>query len=151
MIINFGLASLICWGIVHVLFGLEGMIQFLSENLHHQWHIFLGGVNGQEAIFQYPTNPDTVNIHRHLLLNFCLEIAGYGVLSFGLAYAILKNQSWRAYFIFLIVVGVAEFSFFFNLVTTGIMPLNVGTLLGPILWLLAAIFIPVGLILASKK
>ena len=151
MFVNFGLISLVCWAIVHLLFGFDGLIQFLSGDLHHQWNILLGGINGQEAIFQYPSNPQTVNIHRHLLLNFCIEMGAYGLLSLGLAYAIFKNHSWRAYFVFLIVVGIAELAFFFNLVTTGIIILNAGTLLGPILWLLAVVFIPAGMIKPAKN
>ena len=66
-----------------------------------------------------------------------------------ISWAIWKRGSWLAYWAALIVIGVDDLAFLFNLVFTKISPLNFGTIAPTVLWAIAVIIIPFGLPKAS--
>ena len=70
-------------------------------------------------------------------MSFCLDVGGYGVLGFLVAWMIWKQGSWVGYVIGLIVIGIADLAFLFVQVLPGIIELNAGTIGGPVLWFLA--------------
>jgi len=139
-----GALFFIFWGILHVWVGIEGVQTYL-EGLVSQWNLLIGGSKVPLASFQYTTNPATAFAHAHLILNFCIDVAGYGVLGLVVAYLIWIRGSWSAYWIGTIIIGIADLTFLFAMVTSGVIVQNVGTVGGPILWFFAVVITPFGL------
>jgi hypothetical protein len=62
------------------------------------------------------------------------------------SYLLFKQQSWTAYYVGVFVIGIADLAFLFSFVLSGIIELNAGTVGGPVLWFLACIITPFGLL-----
>ena len=77
-------------------------------------------------------------------------MAGYGVLGILVAWLLWKRPSWTAYLTGVFLVGICDVSFTFLQLTSGIIALNVPTVSGPIIWLLATLITPFGIPLQSK-
>jgi hypothetical protein len=107
--------------------------------------MFIGGSNAPFGAFVFPTDPTTAHVHANLILNFCIDVAGYGVLGIFVSWLLFTRASWLAYFMGVFLVGIADVSYTFLQVTSGIIQLNVATVSGPIIWLLAAIITPFGM------
>lgn len=107
--------------------------------------MFIGGSNVPFNSFVFPTDPVTAHAHANLILNFSLDVAGYGVLGLIVAWLLFTRASWIAYLLGVVLVGIADLSFTFLLVTPGIIELNVATISGPVIWLLAVIVTPFGM------
>ena len=58
---------------------------------------------------------------------------------------IWARASWTGYLIGVVVIGIADLSFLFVLVTSGIIVANVPTVAGPIIWFLAVAITPFGM------
>ena len=112
--------------------------------------MLLGGVNGSKEIFQFASDPMTSTIHSTLLINFCLDVGGYGVLAIFLSWMLWKQGSWLAYWITLLVIGIGDLAFLFNMLLSGIIELNVGTIGGPVLWFIVISITPFGLIKVKR-
>ncbi len=137
----------ILWGILHIWVGFEGSHQYIASGASGQWDMLLGGKNAPHSEFQHSNDPLTQNVHSKLLLNFCLDVGGYGVLGLVIGWMILRNySSWVAYFIGLFVIGIGDLAFLFTQVTSGIIEASIPTISGPALWFLAVIITPIGLI-----
>lgn len=102
-----------------------------------------GGRNAPHEAFQHATDVLTANVHAHLILNFCLDVGGYGVLGLFVAWMIWKQGSRVGYLIGLI--GIGDLAFLFVQVVPGIIELNAGTIGGRVLWFLAVAITPFGL------
>jgi hypothetical protein len=133
------------WGVLHVWVGAEGMRQYLTGGTSGLWHMLLGGSAVPRAQFIHATDPVTLFAQGQLILNFCIDVGGYGVLGFFVAWLIRKRASWAAYLLGLVVIGIADLAFLFAMVVPGVIELNVGTVGGPVLWFLAVIITPLGL------
>ena len=140
-----GAVFLILWGILHIWVGAEGAHQYFASDVGSLWKMLVGGKNAPFEAIQISADTITANAQKHLILNFCLDVGGYGVLGIILAFLIYKKGSWSAYFIALIAIGICDLSFAFSMVTSGIIELNWGTVSGPIIWVVAIILIPFGL------
>jgi len=140
-----GAAAFVLWGILHLWVGYEGIHQYLVGKGQGQWEMLIGGKNAPRATFQHATDPATVTAHAQLILNFCVDVGGYGVLGIVVGIMIWKQASWAAYGIGVLVIGIADLAFLFALVTPGIIELNVATISGPMLWFFAVIITPIGL------
>jgi hypothetical protein len=141
-----GAALLALWGVLHLWVGFEGVHQYLAGGgAHGQWNMLLGGSQAPRAAFQHTTDPLTANVQAHLLLNFCIDVGGYGLLGMALAWLIWKQGSWAAYFIAVVVIGVGDNAFLFSQVVPGFIELNAGTVGGPVLWAAACVVTPFGL------
>ncbi|TDR32599.1 hypothetical protein [Hydromonas duriensis] len=140
-----GAALFVLWGILHIWVGFEGAHQYLLGNVQNQWNMVIGGVNAPRAAFQHTTDAMTAHAQSQLILNFCIDVAGYGVLGMIVAAMIWRTGSWRAYFIGLLVIGIADLAFLFSLVTSGIIEANIPTISGPIIWFLAIAITPFGM------
>ena len=92
-----GAILLLLWGILHIWVGAEGIHQYLAGDVQTQWKMLLGGVNGSKEAFQFVSDEMTGNVHSRLLINFCLDVGGYGVLAIFLAWMIWGQGSWLAY------------------------------------------------------
>jgi hypothetical protein len=133
------------WGVLHVWVGAEGVRQYLTGGTSGLWNMLLGGSAVPRAQFIHATDPVTLFAQGQLMLNFCIDVGGYGVLGFFVAWLILKRASWAAYLLGLIVIGIADLAFLFAMVVPGVIELNAGTVGGPVLWFLAIIITPWGL------
>ena len=140
-----GALFLALWGILHVWVGYEGLNRYFTRDIGGMWEMVAGGQNAPRALIQVTNDAMTANLQKHLLLNFCMDVGGFGVLGLMLAWLIYKRGSWVAYFIALIAIGICDLSFTFALVTSGIIELNIPTISGPIIWFVAIGLIPFGL------
>lgn len=133
------------WGVLHVWVGAEGFHQYLVGDAKDLWNMLIGGSAVPKAAFQHTTDAATAFAQKQLILNFCIDVGGYGVLGFAIAYLIWKRASWVAYFLGVFVIGIADLAFLFAMVTTGVIELNAGTIGGPVIWFFAIALTPFGL------
>lgn len=140
-----GAALFALWGILHLWVGYEGIHQFIASPVQGQWRMFIGGSRAPFDGFAFPTDPETMHVHANLILNLCLDIAGYGVLGLVMAWLLFRRASWLAYLIVVFLVGIADLSFTFLQLTAGIIEINVPTVGGPVIWLLATVITPFGM------
>ena len=135
----------VLWGVLHVWVGYEGIHQYLSNGTPGLWNTVVGGSNAPRAAFVHATDAITVFAQGQLLLNFCIDVGGYGVLGMVVAWLILKRASWPAYFIGVFVIGIADLTFLFAMVMSGVIELNAGSVGGPVIWFLAIVATPFGM------
>ena len=136
----------IIWGILHIYVGYIGVSQFITDPNKGLWSALLGGDKMPVDKFQFATDPMTLKVTANFILNFCLDVAGYGLLGILLGIMLWKNiKSWLAYFIGLVIIGLADLSFLFLQVTPGHIKGDYGTYGGPILWFIAIFVLPFGL------
>ena len=140
-----GAAMFALWSVLHIWVGVEGVRQFLTGGITGQWDMLIGGSRAPIGSFQYPTDEVTAYAQSHLILNFVLDVGGYGVLGLFVAWLIWHRASWTGYFIGLVAIGICDLSFLFVLVTSGVAPLSAATLGGPIIWFVAIAVTPFGL------
>jgi len=145
-----GAMFLLLWGVLHIWVGAEGIHQYLGGDIQSQWKMLLGGVNGSKETFQFAIDQMTSTIHSRLLVNFCLDVGGYGVLAIFLSWMLWKQGSWLAYWITVLVIGIGDLAFLFNMLLSGIIELNVGTIGGPVLWFIVISITPFGLITVNR-
>jgi hypothetical protein len=106
-----GAGCLLLWGILHIWVGWEGLVQFHAADApKSQWDMLIGGANVPKSTFQHVNDPlprgvkdwsenyagigPSALAHKHLHLNFCLDVAGYGVMGLLVAYMIAVKGSW---------------------------------------------------------
>ena len=135
----------VLWGVLHIWVGFEGIHQYLVNGTPGLWNIMVGGSNAPRADFVHTTDAITAFAQGQLLLNFCIDVGGYGVLGLAVAWLILSRASWPAYFIGVFVIGIADLTFLFALVTSGVIELNAGSVGGPVIWFLAIVATPFGM------
>jgi uncharacterized membrane protein (Fun14 family) len=135
----------VLWGILHIWVGYEGVHQYLTGGTSGLWNMLIGGTRVPRAAFVHATDATTAFAQGQLILNFCIDVGGYGILGLAVAWLILNRASWPAYFIGVFIIGTADLAFLFAMVTSGVIELNAGSLAGPIIWLLAIVFTPFGM------
>jgi hypothetical protein len=140
-----GAMLFVLWGILHVWVGFAGIQQYVISGATGLWYLLTGGANAPHAAFKYATDALTANAQAHLLLNFCIDVGGYGVLALVVAWWIWVRGSWSAYLIGVVIIGLCDLTFLFSMVTPGIVQLNPGTISGPVIWLIACLLTPFGL------
>ena len=140
-----GAGFFVLWSVLHIYVGVLGLQQFFGGNIIAQWTSLIGGANAPVTQFQFPADALTINAQSHLILNFCLDVGGYGVLGLFVAWMIWKQASWTGFLIGLVVIGIADLSFLFVLVTSGVITADVTTIAGPIIWFVAVAVTPFGL------
>ncbi|MEI6291120.1 MAG: hypothetical protein WCP19_11870, partial [Chloroflexota bacterium] len=96
------------WGILHIWVGYEGVHQYLASGAPGLWNIVIGGVNAPRAAFQHTTDALTAHAQAQLLLNFTIDVAGYGVLGLVVAWMIWTQKSWTGYFLGLFIIGICD-------------------------------------------
>jgi len=140
-----GAGLFLLWSVLHIYVGVAGALGFWTGDIVSQWTLLIGGVNAPVSAFQFPTDALTANAQSHLILNFCLDVGGYGVLGVIVAWMIWARASWTGYLIGVLVIGIADLSFLFALVLSGVIVANVSTIAGPIIWFLAVAITPFGM------
>lgn len=133
------------WGVLHIWVGAEGARQYLGAGATGLWNMVIGGSAVPRTAFVHATEPATVFAHGQLLLNFTLDVGGYGVLGLSVAWAILKRSSWQGYLLGVFVIGIADLAYLFAQVVPGVAEFNVFTVGGPVIWFLAVLATPFGL------
>ena len=133
------------WGVLHVWVGAEGVYRYMTGDTSGLWNMLIGGSAVPRAAFVHATDPVTLFAQSQLILNFCMDVGGYGVLGFFVAWLILKRDAWTGYWLGLIVIGICDMTFLFAMVLSGVIELNAGTVGGPVLWFLAVVITPFGL------
>jgi len=107
--------------------------------------MLIGGTQAPRAAFVHATDAITLYAQGQLILNFCFDVGGYGVLGLAVGWLILNRASWPAYFIGVFVIGIADLAFLFAMVMSGVIELNAGSIGGPVIWFMAIIVTPFGL------
>lgn len=144
--IKIGAIAYIIWGILHLWVGYEGVHQYTSNPGKGLWNFLIGGANMPIDQFQHATDAMTVKVHANFILNFCLDVAGYGILGLIVGMMLWKrSKPWLAYFIGLVIIGLADLSFLFLQVTPGHIHGDWATYGGPAIWFIAVIILPFGL------
>lgn len=133
------------WGVLHLWVGIEGVYQYLTSGTHGMWNFLIGGSHAPRAAFQHATDAVTAHAQEQLLLNFCIDVGGYGVLALVVAWLIWARASWLGYGMGLFILGICNLVFMLTLVSPGIIEPNLATLSSPALWLLAVVTTPFGL------
>lgn len=140
-----GAGLFVLWSILHIYVGVAGAIQYATGGVAGLWTMVIGGSSAPVTLFAMPTDAVTANAQAHLLLNFCLDVGGYGVLGLFVAWMIWARGWWTGYVIGVVVIGIADLGFTFALVTSGVIVLDVASVAGPIIWILAVIITPFGM------
>ena len=133
------------WGVLHLWVGYEGTRLYPSSPARDQWRMFIGGAKAPFTAFEFPAGAVTAHVHANRILNFCYDVAGYGVLGLTVSWLLFQRVSWIAHFTGVFLVGIYDQSFTFLEMTSGIIRLNAPTVSGPIIWLLAVIITPFGM------
>jgi len=141
----------VLWGLLHVWVGYEGIHQYLTGGTQGLWNMVIGGTHAPRTAYVHTADAATAFAQGQLLLNFCIDVGGYGVLGLIVAWLILNRASWTAYFIGVFVIGIADLTFLFTMVTSGVSELTAATVSGPVIWFLAIACIPFGMPSISKK
>ena len=140
-----GSGLFLLWSILHIYVGVKGIINFFTKNLADQWKLLIGGNKVPFSDFIVPQDATTAYGQSHLILNFCIDVGGYGVLGIFVAWMIWKKSSWIGYLIGLVAIGICDLTFLFAMVTSGVIEKNLATLAGPIIWFMAVAVTPIGL------
>ena len=140
-----GAVLFVLWGVLHIWVGYEGVHQYAASGTQGLWNLVIGGSRSPRASFVHTTDPATAYAHGQLLLNFCMDVGGYGVLGLVVAWMIWSKASWTGYFIGAFVIGIADLTFLLALVASGVAELGASTIGGPLIWLLALAITPFGL------
>lgn len=144
--IRIGSIAYVIWGILHIYVGYIGVSQYITNPDKGLWSALIGGNSMPIDKFQFATDPMTLKVTANFILNFCLDVAGYGLLGILLGVMLWKNSKpWLAYFIGFFIIGIADLSFLFLQVTPGHIRADWGTYGGPILWFIAVVVLPFGL------
>lgn len=139
------------WGVLHLWVGGEGLHQYVVSPVRGLWGMFIGGRNAPAEAFGFPVDRATANAQAHIVLNFCFDVAGYGLLGIVVAWQIYRRGSWTAYLIGAVIIGICDLSFLFLQVTSGVIAPSLPSLSGPVLWFLAVCTTPFGLGLPRRR
>jgi hypothetical protein len=136
----------VMWGVLHIWVGGEGFRQYADR--HRDPYAQINFMDGPAAKgFMKPNDKTTQYVLQQFVLNFTTDVGGYGVLGLVVAYMIYFNASpWIAFFMGFIVIGIADLAFLFFSVLAGVIPLYFEVILGPLVWFLAVIVTPIGLL-----
>ena len=140
-----GALLFLLWSILHIWVGFEGVHQYLTQGTQGLWNLVIGGSQVPRNAYQHTQDAVTAFAQGQLLLNFCIDVAGYGVLGLGVAWLLWARASWLGYVLGLVVIGIADMTFLLAMVTSGVIAFSVETISGPVIWFLAILITPFGL------
>ena len=138
------------WGVLHIWVGYAGLSAYFT-GLAAQWELLIGGARVPRSAFVLPVDGPTAFAQSQLLINFCMDVAGYGVLALFVAWGLWARSSRAAFAVGVVVIGIGDLAFSFCLVTPGVIEKTFPVLAGPVLWLLAVIITPFGLFRERDK
>ena len=115
-----GALLFLLWSILHIWVGFEGVHQYLTQGTPGLWNLVIGGSQVPRSAFQHTQDATTAFAQGQLLLNFCIDVAGYGVLGLGVAWLLWARASWLGYVLGLVIIGIADMTFLLAMVTSGV-------------------------------
>lgn len=140
-----GAMLFLLWSILHIWVGYEGIHQYLTQGTSGLWNLVIGGSQVPRSAFQHTQDATTAFAQGQLLLNFCIDVGGYGVLGLVVAWLIWTQASWLGYFLGLAIIGIADMTFLLAMVTSGVIAFSLESISGPVIWFLAILITPFGL------
>jgi hypothetical protein len=141
-----GSMAYILWGVLHIWVGYEGIHQYIVNPDKGLWGFLIGGDFAPTDKFQFATDPITLKVHANFILNFCLDVAGYGLLGILIGTMLWKmSKPWLAYFIGFFIIGLGDLAFLFLQVVPEHIKGDLATYSGPALWFIAVLILPFGL------
>ncbi len=144
--IKIGSMAYLLWGVLHLWVGYEGIHQYIINPDKGLWGMLTGGDFAPIDKFQFATDSITLKVHANFILNFCLDVAGYGLLGILVGTMLWKmSKPWLAYFIGFFIIGLGDLAFLFLQVVPGHIKGDLATYGGPALWFIAVIVLPFGL------
>ena len=144
--IKIGAIAYLLWGVLHLWVGYEGIHQYIVNPDKGLWSFLIGGNFAPIDKFQFATDHITLKVHANFILNFCLDVAGYGLLGILVGTMLWKmSKPWLAYFIGLFIIGLGDLAFLFLQVVPEHIKGDWATYSGPALWFIAVIVLPFGL------
>lgn len=140
-----GALLFLLWSVLHIWVGFEGIHQYLTQGTPGLWNLVIGGSLVPRSAFQHTPDATTAFAQGQLLLNFCIDVGGYGVLGLVVAWLIWTQASWLGYFLGVAIIGIADMTFLLAMVTSGVIAFSVESISGPVIWFLAVLITPFGL------
>ena len=140
-----GAMLFLLWSILHIWVGYEGIHQYLTQGTSGLWNLVIGGSQVPRSAFQHTQDATTAFAQGQLLLNFCIDVGGYGVLGLVVAWLIWTQASWLGYFLGVAIIGIADMTFLLAMVTSGVIAFSLESISGPVIWFLAILITPFGL------
>lgn len=144
-----GAGLFLLWSILHIWVGVEGLRQYSGGDITLFWSMLTGGTNAPRNLVQIPTDPATANAHLHTLLNFTVDVGGYGALGLFVSWLLWTRGTWLGYLLGLVVIGIADLTFTFAMLLSGVIEPTLPAIAGPVIWLVAVICTPFGLLPAT--
>ncbi len=140
-----GALLFLLWSILHIWVGFEGIHQYLTQGTPGLWNMMIGGHQVPHSAFQHTQDAVTAYAQGQLMLNFCIDVGGYGMLGLIMAWLIWAQASWLGYFVGVVIIGIADMTFLLAMVLSGVITLNWASVSGPVIWFLAVLVTPWGL------
>jgi hypothetical protein len=145
LFVQAGSILFLLWGVLHLWVGYAGLVGY-STGLAAQWGMLTGGIKVPREALTLPVDAPTALAQSQLLINFCIDVAGYGLLSLFVAWGLWARSSWLAYAVGALVIGMGDLAFTFCLVMPGVIEKTFPVVAGPVLWVLAVALTPIGLL-----
>ncbi|KAF0719122.1 Aste57867_1260 [Aphanomyces stellatus] len=144
--------SWLIWGVLHLWVGQNGYVTWVAGP-KVQWESLVGGDKVPHAAFVHTKDPATAFAHSQLIFNFTNDVGGYGVLGVFIAFAIFFKSpaDHFAYWVGVIILGIADLSFLFIMVVGGVIHASFEVVLGPAIWFVAVVLTPFALDWSPKK
>jgi len=134
----------VLWGILHVYVLFHGLLVVSSQGVTGALEMLTGGIIVPKAI--PPADERSSFAIGQLFKNFVIDVGGYGVLGFFVAYGIIDYQTpWIWYVVGVVTIGLADLAFLFQMVTSGVIKADAKTVGGPIVYFAAITVTPLGL------
>ena len=147
-----GALLFLLWSVLHLWVPFEGFRVHAAEGIAGTARMLTGGRAVPHGAYQLPKDAATAAAQTHLFLNFVTDVGGYGALGLFVARGLwLDEHAWLCYALGAFVIGIADLAFTFFMVLPGIIELNLGTVAGPVIWLLAVAVTPLGLLGGGAK
>ena len=87
-----GAAMFVLWSVLHIWVGFEGLQQYMTGETRAQWNMVIGGAKAPLQAFQHTMDPVTAHAQSQLLINFCIDVGGYGVLGLFVAWIFIRVE-----------------------------------------------------------
>jgi len=145
--LKIGAILYLVWGMLHVWVGYDAVSVYHSATPYKGlWEMLIGGETAPSGKFQFATNTLTQNVQINFILNFCLDVAGAGLLGILIGLMLWRGvKPWLTYLIGFFIIGLIDLSFLTLQVLSGHIKANWETYGGPVIWFAAVVLLPFGL------
>ncbi|KAG5189050.1 hypothetical protein JKP88DRAFT_262128 [Tribonema minus] len=123
-----------------------GISAYYEGGAADQWNMIIGGDKAPLAAFKHTADATTAYAQSRLMLNFVIDVGGYGVLGFLVAYKLWTEASLLFYLFGTFIIGIVDLAFLFLMVWPGrVIVFSPESLGGPVIRALAVMITPFGL------